>query len=464
MWDIKKFIIISYLLVTGVVFANPQEAEVSSDKLACELLVARAGEDLKKGSGLTTRKMMSNFGFRVHQQLVRDIKDGKSLTTSPFSITSMLGMALNGAGGLTLQQMSEAFSRGMDLPEVEEAVLETMNLGYPQITSSLTSVGEGNVLTFGNMVISDLEFPLLANFVKTVGSAFDAVAETMDFSDEEAVLERINGYIEEKTNGMIKDLLKTAPTAAALINAGRFKGGWATLFDIEETVEEWEFALADGTRKKVPMMFHHKLTFPYYEDDDIQMVTLAYQHADFAMDLIVPKTFLVNQSALLDVEGVEITPLDAIKRLMKNLTAENYESWLKESAPKKLDVLGLPRWKTETMLSDEIKKVLEGEMASLFDPGLADLTRLSEVPSYMSDVVHATVVETNELGSTGAFVTVGSIGVTSIMRGTEVIADHPFVAVIRHVPTGTPVFIITEMNPEPMDRPTEKEIAEAKGE
>ena len=70
--------------------------------------------------------------------------------------------------------------------------------------------------------------------------------EELDFSDPGAV-DIINGWIEEKTNDKIKDMLDFIPSDAVmyLINAIYFNATWKYQFDPEETYQG-NFHLEEG--------------------------------------------------------------------------------------------------------------------------------------------------------------------------------------------------------------------------
>lgn len=408
----------------------------------CQLVIENQGLALSTPQAVSAREAILKSGFANHHALAK-LEPGKSTTTSPFSVTSMLGMAINGAANDTLTEMRKGLVISRDTS------LADFNQGYALLTQSLRNIRPGNTLSYGNIVIADNAFPLLATFKQDILQFFGAPAENRDFRDRDGLLARLNGYIEQHTDGMLRNVVKNPPTTAALINAGFFKGGWATLFDIRLTQENYDFRMSDGrTVKQVPMMFHSGETLLYYKGDGFQCVSLPYKNADFAMDVFVP-----------NVEGKN--PGEALQGMAKKLNAALYDQVIGSLRSKTLAAFGLPRWETGSRFEETFKTVLGRSMPSIFGQG-ADFSRMSDVSAHFSDVIHATLLQTNELGTKGAFVTFG--GMRSVSIDPTVIADHPFMIVIRHVPTNLPIFITTELDPKGMPRPSDQEIIAAGGE
>jgi len=437
----KLFLNTSQKLFIFTLLATSAFATEMKTKESCALLFERGGEALQEDNH--TKDMpgvFSDFGLDIHRKL-QAAHPGESISTSPFSIVSMLGMAFNAAGGVTLEEMFKGLiSEKMTRPD--------FNIGYTHVTDSLKSVGEGNVFSYANLLIADHHFPILPDFVDFLTKIFGGEALSRDFIQTDVVLAEINGIIERETHGMLKDVVKELSDAAMLVNAGFFKGGWAVRFDVNNTVENFPFLQAGGKQIILPMMFHGNGIFPFYSTPDFKMVSLAYKHGDFAMDVIVPT---VRKDG--DI-------LSAFSRVTAQLNGDNYLKWVSALKPKALSRVGIPRWKIESRFEVAFKEALIERIPSLFDPNTADLSALSEVPTYMSYVIHATKVETNEIGTKGAFVTVGGMRTISMpVQMEDVIADHPFIAIIRHVPTMTPVFVISEWDPQALPRPTDAELA-----
>lgn len=81
------------------------------------------------------------------------------------------------------------------------------------------------------------------DFRECIEDYFANEITAMDFKNKPAEsVEAVNAWIEEKTNGQIKDVLNagdiTEATKAVLANAAYLKGSWESKFDIELTKDE----------------------------------------------------------------------------------------------------------------------------------------------------------------------------------------------------------------------------------
>ncbi len=399
--------------------------------------ITKAGKGLKSKESAEVKRGMMEFGFSLHRDLSK--ATGKSTATSPFSVMSMLSMLRTGAVGNTGKEMQKAMG---GLEKLSAAQFQS---GMLELNKSLRNIGKGATLAYGNLVGVDEGIVLKSQFAKTLHQNYGAEAWTRDFLAPN-LIDEINGYISGQTRKMIPKLLKEEdrPDGWFLVNAGYFQSPWQFLFQLKNTTEDYDFQLVDGSTAKKPMMFHRETKFPYYAGNGFQLVSLPYENAEFIMDLIVPTI------------GTGEKPGAALDRVSRLLTEANYSKWLSSLEVTELDALGLPRWEVKTELRTEIVDALRKRMPLVMSTQ-AELTKMFEdgnAPK-LGKVVHAALVKTHELGSEGSFVTYGG-GLESIAPAKpSVIADHPFLAVIRHVSTGVPIFVITELDPAKTDRPKE---------
>jgi serpin B len=89
-------------------------------------------------------------------------------------------------------------------------------------------------------------------------------------------------------------------------------------------------------------------------------------------------------------------------------------------------------------------------MQAAFDSGLADLSRLSRQPLYVSNVLQSVVVEVDEQGTTAAAATaVVMLRCAAVMREPppRVVFDRPFLFMVVEETSRTPVFMGLVQNP-----------------
>lgn len=101
--------------------------------------------------------------------------------------------------------------------------------------------------------------------------------EKVDFSEPENRRAEINAFVEEVTNGFIKDLLPAGSispsTNVILANAAFFKGLWVTQFDKAETKTK---TFKGFYEEKIEMM-HVKNNFKYGSDFSFYLFFLVFQ-------------------------------------------------------------------------------------------------------------------------------------------------------------------------------------------
>ena len=109
----------------------------------------------------------------------------------------------------------------------------------------------------------------------------------LNFSDE-TTLGIINQWVADKTDGMIRDLLKPEDMqnpnlVSFLLNAICFKGSWVNQFEEQQT----QNAYFDNMRRTA-MMMNQTNEFRYARTDLYQSVILPYGNGSYQMTLFLP--------------------------------------------------------------------------------------------------------------------------------------------------------------------------------
>ncbi|MGF1578550.1 MAG: serpin family protein, partial [Gemmataceae bacterium] len=275
---------------------------------------------------------------------------------------------------------------------------------------------------------------------------------------------RINAWIEKQTRDRIKDILQKGDlnrlTRLVLANAIYFKGQWSEPFD-ESATKPQDFTLASGTKIKVPTMTDYKqikyaafnadgsffetprtvplgknpnkLKNTYPGKDGFAMIELPYRGNELSMVVIVPQ----------DPNG--------LPALVKNLTAEKLDGWVKKMNKRNVFVY-LPKFKLETnyQLIKPLKSLGMREAFVEPDPrGGADFSGMTSSMRrdlYISKVIHKAFVEVNEKGTEAAAATVVAVAQATSVRvmvpfNPTFKADRPFLFLIRHMNTGSILFM-----------------------
>ena len=169
--------------------------------------------------------------------------------------------------------------------------------------------------------------------------------------------------------------------------------------------------------------------FAYAGTETLQTVELPYAGDDLAMTVIVPKQ---------DLSEVERT-----------LSRQGLAELLAKLQPTRLS-LYLPRFKFDARYALQSREYLPAlGMIDAFDGRAADFSGLTGHRDLsVSGVFHKAFVDVNESGTEAAAATGMVVGLTSLpAREIVVRADHPFLFLIQHKPTGTILFLGRVANP-----------------
>ncbi|KFR12229.1 Serpin B6 [Opisthocomus hoazin] len=350
-------------------------------------------------------------------------KSGQNLFFSPFSISSALSMVLLGSKENTEAQIAKVLC----LNKAEDA-----HRGYQSLLSEINDPGTKYILRTANRLYGEKTFQFLSSFIESSQKFYHAGLEQTDFMHAwEDSRKQINGWVEEKTEGKIRNLLAEgvldSMTRLVLVNAIYFKGNWETQFDKESTVE-MPFHINKKETKPVQMMFKKdRFNMTYIGDFKTQILELPYVGNELSMLILLP-------NAIQD----ESTGLEALER---ELTYEKLIDWINPEMMDCTEVkVSLPRFKLEE--DYDLKPLLSSMgMPDAFDLSKADFSGISAGRELaLSEVVHKSFVEVNEEGTEAAAATAGVMMLRCALIVPEFTADHPFLFFIRHNKTSSILF------------------------
>ncbi len=360
----------------------------------------------------------NKFGIKLFKEIVEEEGD-TNIFVSPLSVSMALGMTYNGADGTTKEAMEKTL-------ELSGLTVEEINESYKNLINLLTQLDPKVQFDIANSIwYRDIWTPE-KEFLDLCAKYFYAQVTGMDFNAPDAV-DIINAWVEENTNGKIKDIVKgpiSRDTVMFLINAIYFKGAWTYQFDKELTEDDW-FYLDDGSRVPCEMMEQRAL-HKYYSNDIFEAVDLPYGEGDFSMTIFLP-----HLSKHVD---------DVIAQLSQ----ENYDLWISSlSVPEDSFDVYIPKFKLEYEL--KLNEVLQTLGMGIAFSKVADFRKMyREGGVWIDEVLHKTFLEVNEEGTTAAAVTV-VVMTCSLPPSFRV--DRPFVFVIRENRSGTILFIGKIVNP-----------------
>jgi serpin B len=418
--------------------------------MGCDSFAAKPPEtSLSENTRLTARGN-DCFALQLYQKLQGE---KGNLFFSPYSISTALAMTYGGARGPTQEQMAQAlcFPTSKDVAQPPSAGKGSPpRAGVPQTRGPLSPEdfarafseiikdlnargGKGTYeLRVANALWGQQDFEFLPSFARLVEDQYGGHLERVNFVQAaEKARRTINAWVEEQTNGKIKDLIGPGlldnMTRLVLTNAIYFKGTWANQFQKEGTQDE-PFTLLDGGKVQVPMM-NQQARFGYGEVDSLQVLEMPYVGQELSMVVLLPKE------------------PDGIGELEKALTAENVSKWL--SGVRRQEVIvAVPKFKMTHKFS--LGAVLQAMGMTEAFSKQADFSGMTgRRDLFISAVVHQAYVDVNEEGTEAAAATGVTMKLTAIAPGKVPVfrADHPFLFLIRDIRSGSILFLGRMMNP-----------------
>lgn len=360
----------------------------------------------------------TDFAVSLYHQLAHE---PGNLFFSPYSISSALAMALEGARGETATQMAAALH--LTLPR------EQLADGFARLDEALKeAAGDHDELVAANSVWTQPEFPFRPAYLTLLQSRFGAEARSADFMHDAAgARAAINRWVGARTRGRIPELVGPGSVGPAtrmvLCNAVYFKGRWERKFNQAET-KPAPFYLAPGAAVSVPMM-HQTAPFRWVAQDDFDLLELPYA-GRLSMVILLPHA------------------RDGLPGVERQLTADHLRLWLAtlDFSPRRDVQVYLPHF--IALESYRLRSVLSSlGLRAAFDPAAADFSGMTADPGLcLSDVVHKAYVKVDEEGTEATAATGAIVMLASAMpRPVEFRVDHPFLFLIRDDLTNTILFL-----------------------
>jgi serpin B len=347
-----------------------------------------------------------------------------NICISPYSVNSALDMAAAGAAGSTASQMLAVLhwtGQPGDLPAASASLTAEM------LQQSASPRAGDPQISIANALFGQQGYPFEPAFLQVLDKEFNAPLQSVDFAAQpKQACEQINQWAAKKTNDRIKDAIPASAinpaTRLVLVDAIYFKAAWAIAFSKSAT-EDQPFYPHAKEPAQVPTMALQK-SLDYFETDALQAVELSYR-GSYSMVLLLPKS------------------RDGLPAIEQSLTAENLSQWTAHLAPQLVQV-HLPRFKMEA--SYNLNKPLgKLGMTDAFSRRSADFSGMSREKLNIDQVIHKTYIAVDEAGTEAAAVTAISVSALAMRANPPkpIIfrADHPFLFVLRHRPTGAILFM-----------------------
>jgi serpin B len=350
------------------------------------------------------------FAGQLYRQLVQD---SENTFFSPFSVSSALAMSYGGAREKTAREMAAALHFQLDQDRLHSAfrMLNSALVQGLDRSRQKLNIANALILTGGDVDPA---------YKQMLEKNYDAEIFATD-------LNAINGWVKQKTEAKIEKIFDqlNPNSVGVILNAIYFKGVWEYRFDPSRT-REAPFKRPGADPVSVPLM-QQKGDFKLLSQADFQAISLPYEGQALSMVVLLPMQ------------------VDGLGALEANATPERLAQWLgglERRAPRPV-LLCLPRFKLETGY-DLVAPLKQMGIRDAFDMDRADFSGMGwpKGKLFISQVEHRALVEVSEEGTEAAASTGVEMATRSMSPSPEVFkADHPFLFLIRHNPTGTLLFM-----------------------
>lgn len=367
----------------------------------------------------TNNETVTDFAIRLLQE---SLKEGKNTSVSPLSVLSALAMTANGASGETRAQMEATF--GMPIEQLN-CYLYSYVKNLPQ--------GEDYQLKLANSIwfTADERFSVKQDFLQQNADYYGAGIYQSEFNKK--ALQDINGWVKEKTDGMIPEIIDEIPEHAVmyLLNALAFDAKWQEAYK-ETQVRDGVFTLEGDGKHKQNVSYMYGEETVYLEDELATGFLKYYKDGKYAFVAMLPKENVTVAEYVASLDGTHVKQL------------------LEGKADITVDT-AIPKFEAEFQveLSDVLKNM---GMKDAFDENRADFSGIGRYDGYeiyINQVLHKTYLSVGEQGTkAGAATAVEMVERSSLAPepNKQVYLERPFVYLLIDCETNIPFFMGTMMN------------------
>lgn len=359
---------------------------------------------------------MADFSVNLFRESYKEKEEDKvNYLISPESVMLAMAMATNGANGETRKEMEQVLGGELSIDDLNQYLY---TYGTKHTDSKDIKFNIANSIWLRdeeNLKVED-------GFLSSVNNYYNGEVYKEAFDD--STVEKINQWVDSKTNGMIKKLLEKIDDDMVMyiINAIAFEAEWMNEYKDAQINEDGRFTNYQGQEEKVCML--HSTENIYICDENSQGFIKKYKGGEFGFMAILPNE--------------DVT----VEEYIQGMTGEDYvELFENQSNP---DVfVDMPEFTYEyDMELKEVFGTLGVKKAIAEGADFSNMFTDEEV--YIDTILHKTYIEVSRQGTKAAAVTAIGMKTESAMEAPEikyVILDRPFIYAIVDMETGLPVFM-----------------------
>jgi serpin B len=405
----KRFISLLLLIIPFLFFyisCNSRDTIVEPGNLT------PADKEVAANSGI--------FGMNLLNEIVKTEPDS-NIIISPLSVSTALGMTLNGANGSTYTQMKNTL-------QLSGNTQTEVNQSFQNLNNILNSADPKVTFTTDNSIWCRQGLSFEQSFLGVNKKYFNAYVQTLNFGDPASIV-IINNWVSNNTNGKITQIIDKIEADAVmfLINAIYFKAEWQNKFDSLLTRPRL-FNMSAGSQVQCLMM-NQQNNFNYYKGTSYGALEIPYGNGNYDMLIILPNDNIDLNHLLSQVNGNLLYQINAgLAKHQVNLYLPRFQVYF------------------NLLLNNPLINI---GMVDAFGPG-ADFSNISKtLKLFISKVIHKTYIKVGEEGTEAAAVTAVVID-KAINHSTEIetfSVDHPFIFLITEKNSGAILFAGKVVNP-----------------
>ena len=283
-----------FLLLLVALVSCDQAAELGSGDLPGD--VTRS-DQLAKSVNPDIVYANNRFSLKLLQKANEASVNQDNLFLSGLSVSAATLMLSNGATGTTQQELLDAL-------EMNGRSMEEINEAYTNLIASLIQIDGSIRLDLANSAWFKENFAVKEPFQTVLEDTYRAGVDRFG-EDLDAAKERMNRWVEQHTNGQIKQFITSLRPLdlMVLINAIYFQADWTYQFDAEKTYPN-SFTDASGQTHQVPMMYGDEIadTLSYGTFDDVDVARLPFGSERVAAYIFLPHTTSSVEQLIRDLD------------------------------------------------------------------------------------------------------------------------------------------------------------------
>ena len=383
--------------------------------------------------------------MRIYNSLSNpDSKSGSNKVISPYSLLSVLTLAMLGTKGITKNQIRDALYLPCDdEANYYEAYSNTMNSLFNYQEHFEKESGRHFTLEAANRIYFDKSINLVDTYVQKSSKQLNAKPAKAPFSeDPELARTKINTWVKMKTRSKIKNMLPQntidTNTKVVLVNAMYLNVSWSIPFTSSSMKRFYNQVVnfTSGSELSYPYKIVEMMTAvgnfvtAYLPQPfNAKLLSLPYQSGaiNSSMIIILPN----NSSGFINLDETEKTITGMAKGEITKIFAKLHEQ---QKGSNIMTLVEMPKFKIETEVN--LKPTLvELGVKSLFDPMNCNLSAMIKGDNSglsVDSILQKTYIST-DLKGTEAAASTSTISKTSFSSQAQnrFIIDRPFMFIIR---------------------------------